>query len=905
MSDDIWSGLRDDDKDDEWAGLRSEPTDDVWSGLIDKEEEEEDVEYSTGRQSVVSFFEGAIGLGTEADALFRSFGSDMTYEEALAETQKRQSAFREDNEALATATEWGGIAAGFLVPGGVLAKSGQAVSKTRQIAMAAGEGAAMGAAYQYGAEDLETGERGFATGAVLGGAVGGLAGKFLIKNADELQKMEDELRNVPGRGSHIWGDEGVAETATVKVKAKGKDTSLEGSAMERQRNKAGSGESALEAEQSLVDKGVAMADYATLGTREWVEKYAGKRAGRLTSIAEQQMRLVDREVHGLMNGFAEDSYKLFENNPDLYEQMVNIGYKAEPSDVGPELPLMLDKVAESNDTIAKMRDVFREVNALDMPAFQTGKKKMYDYFPRVGKGKMDPKKRARFDDYENPMTAMADYAEDVLNARALAQTFFKQDADDVLAKLKPAYEEQSRMDALIDAIETEARKQGGTSAASHNLAEGLRAALVSSKTGGNSLGSALRKVSSTGLLANWSNAMLNTIEGVTLPIYMNGIKATAQSMLPAVGATINSIARQTPGFRKNLFDQNWVNNETMGLGRQFMGEVHASADKDIQKMVDNVSSFFYTASGVRTVNEMGQEIVGNSGVKRGMSLAKKAIESGDYTKLAKHPAARGMTQKELKEAATGLATGDANNPWVREWYAQTLGLAQPGYAASMPMAFNRHPNGRVFYGMLSYMNRQYNRLRTDIYLNAKDVAKYGINTPKGKEAYKSAVRNSVVYTATMGLANGIWDDFRRDINDAYERDDLRDYFTGDADIRGYEMADINQALEFMGDTTLNQLVSNTSSGFLNMRSEEYGGDAFDPTGAPAISMGTSAVNAGWEALGGNMDPAVRFGQTYVPGVAQADRVSRALTGERLSEAASGGGMLGDVLVQPAQAEPVR
>lgn len=853
-------------------------------------------EYSTARQSAVSFFEGAIGLGTEADALFRSVGSDMTYEEALAETQKRQSAFREENEALASATEWGGIAAGFLVPGGVLAKSGQAISKGRQVALAAGEGAAMGAAYQYGAEDLETGERGFATGAALGGAVGGLAGKFLIKNADQLQKMEDELRNVPGRGSHIWGDEGVAETATVKVKAKGKDTAQESSALDRKRNKAGDGESALEAEQSLVGKGAAMADYALLGTREWVEKYAGKRAGRLTSIAEQQMRLVDREVHGIMNEFAEDAYKLFENNPDLYEQMVNIGYKVDPSDVGPEVPLMLDKVAEGNDTIAKMRDVFREVNALDMPAFQKGKKKMYDYFPRESKGKLKAGEQARFDDYENPMTAMANYSEDVLNARALAQTFFKQDADDVLAKLKPAYEGQSRVDALIDAVEKEARKQGGTSAASHNLAEGLRATLISAKTGGNSLGSALRKISSTGLLANWSNAMLNTVEGVTLPIYMNGIKATTQSMIPAVGATINSVARQTPGVRKNLFDQNWVNNETMGLGRQFMGEVHASADKSIQKVVDDVSSFFYTASGVRTVNEMGQEIVGNSGVKAGMNLAKNAVKTGDYTKLAKHPAARGMTDQELKQAANGLASGDVNNPWVREWYAQTLGLAQPGYASSMPMAFNRHPNGRVFFGMLSYMNRQYNRLRTDIYLNAKDVAKYGINTPKGKEAYKSAVRNSVVYTATMGMANGIWDDFRKDINDAYERDDLRDYFTGDADIRGYEIGDINQALEFLGDTTLNQLISNTSSGFFNARAEEFGGEMFDPTNAPAIGMGKAAVNAATSAAVGNMDPAIRFGQTYVPGVAQADRVSRALTGDRLVETAASG-MLSELLME--------
>ena len=144
----------------------------------------------------------------------------------------------------------------------------------------------------------------------------------------------------------------------------------------------------------------------------------------------------------------------------------------------------------------------------------------------------------------------------------------------------------------------------------------------------------------------------------------------------------------------------------------------------------------------------------------------------------------------------------------------------------------------------------------------------------------------MVYTATMGMANGIWDDFRKDINDAYERDNLRDYFTGDADIRGYEIGDINQALEFLGQTTLNQLMSNTSSGFLNARAEEFGGEMFDPTNAPAVNMGKAAVNSAASALGGNMDPAIRFGQTYVPGLSQADRVSRALTGDRLIDQVS-------------------
>ena len=62
--------------------------------------------------------------------------------------------------------------AGFVVPGGIFAKSGQAVSKARQIGMATAEGAAMGAAYQYGAEDLETGERDFGLGLAIGGGLG-------------------------------------------------------------------------------------------------------------------------------------------------------------------------------------------------------------------------------------------------------------------------------------------------------------------------------------------------------------------------------------------------------------------------------------------------------------------------------------------------------------------------------------------------------------------------------------------------------------------------------------------------------------------------------------------------------------------------------------------------------------
>ena len=143
-------------------------------------------------------------------------------------------------------------------------------------------------------------------------------------------------------------------------------------------------------------------------------------------------------------------------------------------------------------------------------------------------------------------------------------------------------------------------------AAAHNLAAGLRATHINAKQGGAKIGSMVRKLSSTGLLANWSNAMLNMIEGVTLPIYNNGVIATAQAAVPAVGATINSIARQA-GKKEPVFKMDWIDNQQMGLDRQFMGEVHADAKDGIAKTVDNLSRLGYKATGVHTVNTMGQE----------------------------------------------------------------------------------------------------------------------------------------------------------------------------------------------------------------------------------------------------------------------------------------------------------
>ena len=73
-----------------------------------------------------------------------------------------------------------------------------------------------------------------------------------------------------------------------------------------------------------------------------------------------------------------------------------------------------------------------------------------------------------------------------------------------------------------------------------------------------------------------------------------------------------------------------------------------------------------------------------------------------------------------------------------------------------------------------------------------------------------------------------------------------------------------------------------------MRAEEYGGEMFNPLGAPAINMGVKGVNAAASAVTGDLEPAGKFAQTFVPGVAQADRISRTLTGDRLMESVSSG-----------------
>jgi len=855
-------------------------------------------DYNGVRTGIATFLEGAVGAGDELDALYaRMTGEASNWDEAIKGSRARMASFAEDNENLSTALEWGGMAAGFLIPGAGIAKTGQALTKAQQAARLAGYGAAEGAAYGFLSGEGEEGRlQGAALGAGLGAGGGYLSSRLLTRNADEIARIDaDEAANRVTTGGFIWGDEGV--DAAIRAK-KGKQAGGDFSTSAKAR-KVGDVKQEGDAEvlrDTFADKAKDSIDSASLGTREWLTKNGNARVARLMTDSELLIKQSSREIDDIFDADLAQAMRIVEDVPEAKTLLSNIGRVARDADGNKVVDVKGKKVrvkmgdlsrfgrnADEAEQLTNLQSAYEDIISTDLPGFQ---KQGKEYFPRLAKGKIKDTSRASIAQYESPVLALKEYAKDVNAARVLAQRFGL--STDELAKIKPKGKgkgTQTRVEAVIDQIEKKAEKELAgkgsntvsketASAVANNLGVALRASLVYSKQGGDSLGSIARKVTSTGLLANFSNAFLNVVEGVSLPIYQSGAKAWSQTVVPGLVATVRRKAAAA--------DPNWISTHEFGLDRQFMGEVQAEAQKGIGKIVDDVGGFFYKWSGVQTVNEMGQEMATNAAFKRGVELARDGSEDA-MKKLAELPGMRGLSKSEVAETAAALARGDATNQMVRLFAGNTLADVQPVLASAMPKAFNERPDGRVFYSMLSYMNRQYNRIRTDVGLNLVEAQKRGLNTKEGQAALKKASINGTKYVALLGVVNGVWDDMRKA---GFNADDRESMF-GDGELRGAEIADIEELIGYLAETTANQLVSNVSSGAANIRAKEYGGGTVEVLPAP--------IQAGFKGASGLLDLAVedglddktkglmRFGQSYVPGLSQADKATRMLTGNRLFE----------------------
>jgi hypothetical protein len=828
-------------------------------------ETEEAADYNAFRSGAVDFVESAIGAGDELDAVVRRLsGEAATWDEAINQSRRELAAFEKENPYASKVLTGAGFVGGFFIPGLGMTKIAQAGTTLARVSKVAGLGAAEGAAYGFLSGEGEEGRLGGAAlGAGLGGVIGGAAGKFLTKGADEVAKTS----NNTGIGSHIGGEEGFVRVGAVEketMMGRTTDTSTSNRVVTDIRD---------DAPVLAPDRGQTGAvGNILLSTREWFVKNVGERAAKLAEDSELMIRHDQRAIDEL---FDTD----FKNVADMFEE--NKALKS--------LALRMNKSIDEDRRISweALKKAARNQEELDNINYLESQIKTLQEFDFVKTGDIDyfPTKAieenltgvARPDAYANPVLAVKELAEDISSARALAARF---DID--INSLPQPKNKQSRLNVVIDAIEKQAKKQGATPAVAANLGNGLRSQLIASKKGGNTVGAVARRATSAALLANPLNAVLNIAEGITAPIYQNGVKAWAQTLPKAIVATFSENA--------GIKSKNWVSNRELGLDKDFMGELANTGKKAMDDAaeairftrlpewfvggVDLTGKALYKLSGVSTVNRMGQEILSNSAVNRGINLANKG-DQASLQKLRKHDGMRGLTEKEFMTTVDALKRGDLSNPWVMNFAGASMNKWQPVSASALPKAFHDNPNGRVAYSMLSYMNKQMNSIRTDVGLNLMKVQQEGINTKEGAKALKDAMKNSAKYAALFGVFAGAWDDWRKTLDLSNDKE-MEDLFTPDG----------------LSKAALNQISSNLTSGIYNMRAEEFGGQSVFPV-PPALnaafdlSTGAASVVEGLfdedKDLQEAVTPLLRASRTYVPVVSNIDRIKRITTGERLFE----------------------
>lgn len=831
-------------------------------------EESEGEEYSSVRAGIVDFVESAVGAGDELDATVRLLtGEAENWTDAITTSRKQLRAFEEDNPYMSGALDVAGLAASLFIPGAALAKLSQGASRATRVAQAAGLGAAEGAAYGFlsgeGEERLESA----AIGAGVGGALGGVAGRFLTRGADEI--TEQPLRRVVEKEDAVV-DIGGAEGFVNRGRASSGTGDLDPSTHQRKSTSVVDDDIAPDSIHENPKEGSRIRGALFLGTREWIEKNVGIRAARLVEDAETMARTEYAKVDEIFDGeeFTRFS-EMLEGNSTLKSFFLRMNKNIDEGNrVTFGQARKFAQTPEEKQLVDMLEVESRVLRELDFVPFD----KADDYFPTTNIAGTSG--TTKISDYDNPTNSLRTMAKDVAVANAVAKRFnldMSKYQDEARKLIVDTDKPMSRLEFVIKKVRDETRKQAAKqgnvsdpSAVADNLRDALRSVLIASKTGGDAVGAVARRGISAALLANPMNAVLNIIEGFTSPVYQNGIVPFLQTLPKAVLATFNKEFGATEGRK-------WISNKQLGLS-SYMGEVQNAAKKTLDdsldtaryakfpekfgQTVDKVSEAAYNLSGVRTVNRMGQEILTNTSIRRGMTLAKKGDEKS-LDKLRKHPGMRGLSDSEFAKTVEALKKEDLTSGWVTNFAGASLNKWQPVSASAMPRAYNDNPNFRVMYSMLSYMNRQANNLRTEVGLNIMKVREKGINSKEGVEAAKAAMMNSAKYTALFGVIAGIWDDARKTMdftNDKY----LEDVLTP----------------EGVASATMNQLASNMTSGIVNIRAQEYGGDPISITPAPLSAAAKASTGVGKLLTEGDVDPLLRATQTYTPGIATIDRIVR-------------------------------
>lgn len=854
-----------------------------------------------------TYAEGLLGIGDELSGFGSELGRvvydvfntdkpliqsvrEMDIDRGIDQQRAMMDRFAAENPTASLVATVAGVGTSLFIPAMGAAKIAQTGTKLQRAAKIGALGAVEGTAYGY----LSGRDEGRAESAAFGGLVGGVAGAGLsvfLRNSDEIARMVDEdAALAKAQETFIGGKEGFANVG-YQGNARNARAAADASTQARTVNEvltpaefaAKYGKEAVEAAKEPGALGKFFRS-AGLDLKSWLEYTVSPRAARLAEDSEwmgkRAREVFSDRIEKNLGKFDEEL--MLEGNQGVLKALQNLGRGDKAATTWDDVFAAAGNNPKLTEQLTEFRAVYDDLKLLDV-----GETTVDWIHTSINRGVEAPKgiDAARSTEhYLGPARAMMEYMDEVVNANALAERFG--------IKLEgPVRANANRVQQVIKAIGEKAAAEGADEAVVRNLTNGLESQFIFSKAGGDALGAMIRKTSSAARLGSPSNAFLNVSEWFT-PVYQNGVTAWAKTV-PGMARTAlretlaawSHVGKYGIGNSRAVQEafqsDNWVTVQKMGLGDQWMGEVANEAVKTannkwsyMRYMMDSLSKGVYNKTLVTASNRTGQEVQINSAIQRGASLAKAALKGNEKAraKLIKHDGMRGLLGSEIDQTLEALANGDLSDPWVLNFAGAALNKWQPVSASSLPKALADNPNGRMWYSMLSYMNKQMNGMRRDVGLNLIEAQKRGLNTAKGREAMLEAGKNSASYIATYGMFAGLWERFRS------STDPSRDI-------------DMDEVLtpEGIAEATIAQLASNVTSGLVDTRASEYGKNPILATAQPidyVSGIASGVYKAGEAAVQGDtegmFDELGRVGQRDVPGLSAVDKVWRTINnGERL------------------------
>lgn len=754
----------------------------------------------------------------------------QTYERYLNEGREIEQRFSDDNPILATALEVGGALATGI--GGGLRLAGTAATRAGNIGRQAATAAAEVTVYEIGEAEGTFQER---VGQVdpaniaLGAAIGGIAGAFLRGTAEAPSVRE------------------IKDRSTAKTKSGYTESNI---AVKRGRAQIGEGTKAVRGGR-LMEEVSAQDDSILLRTKNWAAKNVNEREamnlvnadGRsMRSIAETMQALDSSGAKKGSMGALEDWFAKTAQGQRAMAFLMDAGRASKYGAVTDVATREKNFTAAQNIINGAPSAIRKSFDALNaelrlMKDLDPGNKATGDFWPfRLKDGVAEAAKKNNdkvtlTGNYQGPVASAISYIEDVRVAQKLGESFGispfqtkgKLSANDVrkkamelekqgLSKKKVTQavekmlrqNERSNTDRVIDAIIKD-RKDTLSEAQQANLREILVSTFVSGRKGASPILDGLRVAVTTSQLARLSGTILNLSEV--------GVAATNFGLVNALKGLPQSIRSALLTDGDKIIDDfgNALRMPDIGVVNQYMGEIKQGGTR-----ADKFANFLFTVSGVKAINRLGQETALNAALNQARSLAKKG-------RLSEMNAAKGMMPSELKMLEEQLKKNNIRHPDVKDFMFRSITNVAPVSRASMPKAFNDHPNGRVFYSMMSFLVQQHNLLRENVGQNLVDAYKQGLNTKAGRKHFKDAADYGARYAVfTAGLA-GLFDDGRKILR-------------GD-DVEEYDPVS----------STANQLAQFATVGVVQPRAKTWGGSSVSLFNPPQFAMAEDVLSLPVEA----------------------------------------------------------